>query len=682
MLESLEGKKGMPRFKPPFPASYGLYGKPTTINNTETFAAVPWIIMNGGDAFLALGKPNNGGTKVFSISGHVEQPGNFEIKLGTPFAKLLEMAGGMRGGRRLKACIPGGSSMPVLPGATMLQTDMDYDSIAKAGSMLGSGAVICMDETTCMVRALLRLSYFYYEESCGQCTPCREGTGWLYRMVDRIEHGRGTKDDLDKLISVSDNIAGPHHLRARAMRRRLPVKSFIKHFRDEFEYHIEHKRCLVEEPAYASLTTMPTTRLQQSSAHGHGQSRNRRQGDRGAGQLDGDRSRQPARHLHPAFLLSQEAVDRRQLPHVPGASGEGTQAAACLRHAGDRGHEGLHAFGGRHASAERRDGVSADQPSARLPDLRSGRRMPAAGSGGGLRRQQLALRRSRSASCRTSISGSLIATDMTRCIHCTRCVRFGQEIAGVMELGMIGRGEHAEIVQFVGQTVNSELSGNMIDLCPVGALTSKPFRFSARTWELARRKSISPHCGLGSNLVVQVKLDRVLRVLPRENEAINECWLSDKDRFSYEGLNSPERLTRPMIKREGKWEEVDWPIALEYVSQGLKAVRDKHGANAIGALASPHSTLEELFLLQRFMRGMGSGNVDFRLRQSDFSLDGELVRRAVAGHGRSPKSANSIACWWSAASCARIIRCSRIGCGRRRRKALSSACCTCWTTSS
>ena len=250
MLESLEGKKGMPRFKPPFPASYGLYGKPTTINNTETFAAVPWIIVNGGDAFLALGRPNNGGTKVLSVSGHVRNPGNFEIKLGMPFAKLLEMAGGMRDGHTLKACIPGGSSMPVLPGAVMMQTDMDYDSIAKAGSMLGSGAVICMDETTCMVRALMRLSYFYFEESCGQCTPCREGTGWLYRMVERIEHGKGTREDLEKLISVSDNIAG-RTICALGDAAALPVKSFIKHFREEFEYHIVHKRCLVQEPALA-----------------------------------------------------------------------------------------------------------------------------------------------------------------------------------------------------------------------------------------------------------------------------------------------------------------------------------------------------------------------------------------------------------------------------------------------
>ncbi len=250
LLESLEGKKGQPRFKPPFPASYGLYGKPTTINNTETFAAAPWIILNGGESFLALGRPNNGGTKIFSITGHVERPGNYEIKLGTPFSKLLGMAGGMRGGGRLKACIPGGSSMPVLPGEVMLATDMDYDSIAKAGSMLGSGAVICMDESTCMVRALLRLSYFYYEESCGQCTPCREGTGWLYRMVDRIEHGNGVRGDLDTLISVSDNIAG-RTICALGDAAALPVKSFIKHFRAEFEHHIAHKRCLVGEPAYA-----------------------------------------------------------------------------------------------------------------------------------------------------------------------------------------------------------------------------------------------------------------------------------------------------------------------------------------------------------------------------------------------------------------------------------------------
>ena len=244
LLESLEGKKGQPRFKPPFPASYGLYGKPTTINNTETFAAVPWIIVNGGEAFLNLGKPNNGGTKIFSVSGDVARPGNYEIRLGTPFEKLLEMSGGMRDGKKLKAVIPGGSSMPVLPADVMMSTDMDYDSIAKAGSMLGSGAVIVMDETRCMVRCLLRLAYFYYEESCGQCTPCREGTGWLYRVIDRIEHGRGKPEDLDLLNDVADNIQG-RTICALGDAAAMPVRAFIKHYRDEFLHHIEHKKCLV-----------------------------------------------------------------------------------------------------------------------------------------------------------------------------------------------------------------------------------------------------------------------------------------------------------------------------------------------------------------------------------------------------------------------------------------------------
>jgi len=244
LLESLEGKKGQPRFKPPFPASFGLYGKPTTINNTETFASVPWIIRNGGQAYLDIGVPNAGGTKIFSVSGDVELPGNYEVPLGTPFSKLLELAGGMRGGRKLKAVIPGGSSAPVLPADIMMDTNLDYDAIAKAGSMLGSGAVIVMDETRCMVKSLLRLSYFYFEESCGQCTPCREGTGWLYRMVNRIENGQGRPEDLDVLDSVAQNIMG-RTICALGDAAAMPVRSFIKHFRDEFAHHIEHKQCVV-----------------------------------------------------------------------------------------------------------------------------------------------------------------------------------------------------------------------------------------------------------------------------------------------------------------------------------------------------------------------------------------------------------------------------------------------------
>jgi NADH-quinone oxidoreductase subunit F len=233
LLESLEGKKGQPRFKPPFPASFGLYGKPTTINNTETFAAVPWIIRNGGQAYLECGKPNNGGTKIFSVSGDVNLPGNYEIPMGTPFSKLLELAGGVRTGRQLKAVIPGGSSSPVLPANIIMDCTMDYDSISKAGSMLGSGAVIVMDDTRCMVESLKRLSYFYMHESCGQCTPCREGTGWLWRLVDKIQRGEAKPADMDLLDNVAENIMG-RTICALGDAAAMPVRAMLKHFRHEF----------------------------------------------------------------------------------------------------------------------------------------------------------------------------------------------------------------------------------------------------------------------------------------------------------------------------------------------------------------------------------------------------------------------------------------------------------------
>lgn len=244
LLESIEGKKGQPRYKPPFPAGYGLYGRPTTINNTETLSSVPVILQKGGDWFHELGTPNNGGSKIFCVSGHVNKPGNYEVPLGTPFHELLELAGGVRNGNKLKAVIPGGSSTPVIPGDAMMDVPMSYDGISKAGSMLGAGSVIVMDDTTCMVKALERIAEFYYEESCGQCTPCREGTGWLYRVVKRIEHGEGRQEDLDRLVDIAQNING-NTICALGDAAAAPVISFIKHFREEFQYHIDHGRCLV-----------------------------------------------------------------------------------------------------------------------------------------------------------------------------------------------------------------------------------------------------------------------------------------------------------------------------------------------------------------------------------------------------------------------------------------------------
>jgi NADH-quinone oxidoreductase subunit F len=246
LMESLEGKKGQPRFKPPFPANFGLYGKPTTINNTETFASVPAIIRNGPQWFLDIGKPNNGGPKCFSVSGHVVRPGNYEVPLGTPFKDLLEMAGGMRPGRSLKAVIPGGSSMPVLPADTMMAITMDFDALQKAGSGLGSGAVIVMDDSTCMVRACQRIAQFYYHESCGQCTPCREGTGWMYRLLTRIVDGDATMDDLHRLKQAAGQIEG-HTICAFGEAAAWPVQGFLRQFWHEFEHYITHKRSLVDE---------------------------------------------------------------------------------------------------------------------------------------------------------------------------------------------------------------------------------------------------------------------------------------------------------------------------------------------------------------------------------------------------------------------------------------------------
>lgn len=246
LMESLEGKKGQPRFKPPFPANFGLYGKPSTINNTESLASIPHIMRNGGEWFLNIGKPNNGGPKVFSVSGHVNKPGNYEVPLGTPFSELLEMAGGVRDGNKLKGVIPGGCSMPVLPTDVMMEMTMDFDALSKAGSGLGSGAVIVMDETTCMVKACTRISRFYHMESCGQCTPCREGTGWMHRVLQRIVDGKGKTEDLELLRSAAGQIEG-HTICAFGEAAAWPVQGFLRQFWHEFEYYIEHGHSMVDD---------------------------------------------------------------------------------------------------------------------------------------------------------------------------------------------------------------------------------------------------------------------------------------------------------------------------------------------------------------------------------------------------------------------------------------------------
>ena len=405
LLESLEGKQGRPRFKPPFPANFGLYGKPTTINNTQSYASVPTILRKGAKWFVDLGVANSGGTMIFSVSGHVNKPQNIELPLGIPFKDLLEICGGVRGGRKLKAVIPGGVSVPVVPGDVMMDATMDYDSVKKAGSALGTGSLIVMDETTCMVQALERITRFYYAESCGQCTPCREGTGWMNRVVKRILAGQGSKADLDMLVDVANKIEG-HTICAFGDASAWPVQSFMKHYRHEFEYMIEHGRSIVEREQarrreLARCTTLSTTVTEASSMPTMsaapptiGQHRSQRRADEGAQGPDDD----PGRRTRTTSTCRASATTRSS-PIAANCrmclveSREGAEADAGLRDAGRRRHEGLHEVAEGDRRAEGGDGVPADQSSARLPDLRPGRRVRAAGPRDGLRPRHLALQR-------------------------------------------------------------------------------------------------------------------------------------------------------------------------------------------------------------------------------------------------------------------------------------------------
>jgi hypothetical protein len=677
------GQEGQPRFKPPFPASYGLYGKPTTINNTETFAAVPWIIMNGGQAYLDVGKPNNGGTKIFSVVGDVQKPGNYEVPLGTPFTKLLELAGGVPEGRTLKAVIPGGSSAPVLPASIMNELTMDYDAIAKAGSMLGSGAVIVMDDSRSMVHSLLRLSYFYMHESCGQCTPCREGTGWLYRMVERIANGQGRMQDIDLLNSVSDNIQG------------RTICALGDAGGDAGAGDDQALQGRVRRPDREDAAPVHAGKIGPADSVNPGA--HRRRGD--AAVRHGDARRRVARAQADGEAMIEIDLDGQKVS-VPEGS--------MVMHAADKAgtyiphfcyHKKLSIAAncrmclveiekapkpmpacatpvtqGMVVKTKSDKAINAQQGVMEFLLINHPLDCPICDQGGECQLQDLAVGYGASSSrydedkrvvYPKDVGPLLSMQEMNRCIHCTRCIRFGVEVGGVMELGMIHRGEHSEITTVAGDTVDSELSGNMIDLCPVGAITSKPFRYSARAWELSRRKGVSPHDSTGANLIVQVKGAQVVRVLPLENEDVNECWLADRDRFSYEALNTAERLTVPMIRQGGEWKTVSWTDALDYVSRGLTQIAVEHGAQSIGALASPMSTLEELHLLAKLVRGLGSDNVDTRLREAQ----ARASARCAGSAGRSRRSPSCSASSSSARSCARTIRSSRNGSARRPRRA-------------
>ncbi len=549
LLDSLEGKQGKPRFKPPFPAAYGLYGLPTTINNTQSYACVPTILRKGADWFAKLGVPNAGGTAIFSVSGHVNKPGNYEVPMGIPFVDLLEIAGGVKDGRKLKAVIPGGSSVYVLPAEKILAANMDFDSLKAAGSSVGSAAVIVMDETTCMVKVLERLSRFYQSESCGQCTPCREGTGWMNRVIRRIMAGQGNKNDLQLLVDVAGRIEG-HTICALGDAAAWPVQSFIRHFRHEFEYMIDNGgRSIVDDPAPEGRMSSPPPVATAPPAAPPSDVVNV--------EIDG----KPAQGKKGQMIIhvtdAQDAYVPRFCYHdkLPIAANcrmclvEVEKAPKPLPACATPITEGMKIF------TKSPKAIGAQKATMEFLLINHPLDCPICDQGGECELQDLAMGFGRDAArfnerkrvVKDKDLGPLVSTDMTRCIHCTRCVRFTSEIAGIQELGTTGRGENMEIGTYVERAVEHELSGNIIDLCPVGALNSKPFRYRARAWEMTQAALVSPHDGVGTNIFGHVLRGRLMRVVPRPNEDINETWIADRDRYSYEGIYSADRLEAPMV---------------------------------------------------------------------------------------------------------------------------------------
>ena len=622
LLDSLEGKTGKPRFKPPFPAAFGLYGMPTTINNTQSYASVPTILRKGAQWFADLGPKNSGGTVIFSVSGHVEKPGNFEVPLGIPFADLLELAGGVL--ERPQA--QGGDSRRLL-GAGGAGRDHDEDQhglrLAKAaGSAIGSAAVIVMDETTCMVRALERLSRFYMSESCGQCTPCREGTGWMNRTLKRMLAGQRDREDLGLLLDVANRIEG-HTICGLGDAAAWPVQSFLKHYRHEFEYMIDHGgRSIVDARARGGMSD------ELVNIEVNGVPMKARKGETIIRATDREGVYVPRFCYHDKLPIAANC--RMCLVEVEKAP---KPLPACATPVA----EGMKIF--THSAKA----IGAQRAVMEFLLINHPLDCPICDQGGECELQDLALGFGRDISrfverkrvVKDKNLGPLVSTDMTRCIHCTRCVRFGQDIAGIQEMGATGRGEHMEIGTYIEHSVDHELSGNIIDLCPVGALNSKPFRYRGRGWEMTQFPLISPHDGVGTQLYGHVLRGRLMRVVPRPLRGHQR----DLDRRS-----RPFQLRRHLQRRsaaaaagargDGSWREVEWDEALE---QAAGLLRPRPAAR-LGLLAHPSSTLEELYLLSRLADGLGSAHLDHRLRQRDFRDQAADAAATGAGTCRSRPS--------------------------------------------
>ncbi len=510
----------------------------------------------------------------------------------------------MLGGRKLKAVIPGGSSCKVLPADIIMDCTMDYNSLQQAGSSFGTGAVMVMDETTCMVKVLRRISRFYMAESCGQCTPCREGTGWLYRMLTRILEGKGEEADLEKLVDVANKIEG-HTICALGDAAAWPVQSFLKHFHHEFEYMVRNERPQHRRQASrgGGVTAMSDDIV---NIEVDGKPVEARKGQMIIEVTDAIGAYVPRFCYHEK--LSVAANCRMCLIEVEKAP---KPMPACATPVG----EGMKIF------TKSPKAIAAQKATMEFLLINHPLDCPICDQGGECELQDLAIGYGRDISryndhkrvVKDKDIGPLVSTDMTRCIHCTRCVRFGEEITGKPQLGTTGRGEKMEISTYVEQSVDHELSANIIDLCPVGALNNKPYRYSARAWEMMQRATVSPHDCVGSNLYAHVLRGTVKRMVPRVNEAINETWLSDRDRFSYEAIYSADRLASPRIRENGDWRDIDWEDALATAADALRQA----DAEKIGLLASPAITVEEAHLLAQLADHLGTANIDHRITRRD-----------------------------------------------------------------
>ena len=660
LLESLEGKLGQPRLKPPFPADKGLYQKPTVVNNTETLTNVPMIIARGAAWYKTIGTEKSPGPKIFCLSGNVVRPGNYELPLGTTFRHLIyELGGGVPGGKKVKAILTAGASSTVLTGGDdILDTPMDYESVAAKGGALGSASIIVMDESVDMAWLALKTSRFFKHESCGKCTPCREGTYWMLNILERVNTGEGVKADIDLLQDVAGQIQG---------KCLCPLGDFAATPGAEQHQAVPGRfrraRQGLQEARAAGLpdrrrrgkaaaaggrqgraleTPRPTAPLRSGANKLSGTHRQRVMAQLLKLTIDGAEVTVPKGTLivdaaktidneHPGLLLPPQAEAGGHVPHVPGGNWppaarprhrpagarrpgpaqdrHGPQARDGLHHAGGAGHGGGRRF--RSKVKEARDDILEFLLTSHPLDC------PICDKGGECPLQNLTIAFGPGKSrflfdekfrlAKHVPLGDLIFLDRERCIQCARCTRFQDEVVDDPVIGFYERGRHLEIVTFSEPGFDSKFSGNTTDICPVGALTTADFRFEARPWELNSSASICPHCPVGCNLTLNTRREArsggetvIKRVMPRQNEQVNEIWICDKGRFGHGFAHSPDRLTTPLVRGANGLEDATWEQALALVAEKFKAA----GAG-LGALLGDRLSNEDLYAIRKVVTAQG-----------------------------------------------------------------------------